>query len=97
MPTYLYRCATHGVFELVEKISEAGGPRPCPSCGVMSRRVYTPVIDVWHTDGAFKTDHVNDTLPGDKRERLNKQWSAAWGEPPPPPAPDVPKNSGEKW
>jgi putative FmdB family regulatory protein len=97
MARYDHRCPTHGVFELVMKMAEAGEVKPCPDCGAPSKRVYHPVLDVWHTDGAFKTDHINDGRPGDKRERLNKAWEqAGWGKPPPP-APEVPRSGGEKY
>jgi hypothetical protein len=71
----------------------------CPVCGAPAKRVYTAPPVAFNCDGFHQTDYGkgNDGRAGDKRELLNKQWSQAWGEPPPPPAADVPKNSSEKY
>lgn len=65
---------------------------PCPECGEPMARVYAPLVDIWHCQGAHKTDYGKN---GDKLEALNKQWSKHFGEDPPPPAKDVPINSGD--
>jgi putative FmdB family regulatory protein len=96
MARYDHKCPTHGVFEIVRKMIDAEWEVPCPACGTLSTRVVYPVPDTWNCDGSFKHDHINDGRPGDKLERLNKQWvDAGWGDPPPP-APEVPRNSSEK-
>lgn len=98
MPTYVFRCATHGEFEIVRKMAEAGEPAGCPECGLDADRVWLPTPDVWACDGSHKGDYGkgNDGQAGSKRDLLNKRWSKAWGEKPPAPAKDVPKNSRDK-
>ena len=98
MPTYVFACASHGQFEVVRKFAEAGNPAACPECGLNADRVFFPVPDLWACDGAHKTDYGkgNDGITGDKRENLNKNWSKAWGEAPPPPAKDVPQGTDKK-
>jgi len=99
MPTYVYRCPHHGEFEEIRKMIDASDKSFCPICGTIARRVYFPVPDVWHCDGAHKTDYGRgfQAETGDKRERLNRKLSKLWNEEPPEPAADVPKNSGEKY
>jgi len=99
MPTYIFRCQTHGEFEVYRGFDEPTSPVNCPICGSPARRVYQPIPDIWHCDGAHKTDYGRgvNALPGDKRDVLNRRWKEAWKEDPPPPAPDVPKNRSEKY
>lgn len=97
MPTYEFLCRDHGPFEVVRKYADAGEPADCPVCHHKAQRLYSSVPDIWHTDGAHKTDYGRGNHIGDKRTALNKLWSKQWGEKPPPPATDVPRNSGEKY
>lgn len=96
MPIYMYRCDTCGEQEHMFKMSDVQ-PFVICDCGKKARRVYTPIADIWHCDGAHKTDYTNDGGIGTKREQLNKEWSRMTGEPPPPPAADVPRNSKDKY
>lgn len=47
MPTYNYRCPTHEVFEIVQKIKDHAEAN-CPHCGVVCKQVLTsaPTLDV---------------------------------------------------
>lgn len=89
---YEFRCKEHGSYIVQAPITEGPTKRDCPSCGNEGVRIYESVTDIWHTDGAHK-DMYDER--GDKKERLNREWSRATGEKPPPPAPDIPRNSGE--
>lgn len=41
MPTYHYRCATCGGFDLLRTVAGRDDPARCPSCGATSSRVVT--------------------------------------------------------
>ena len=69
----------------------------CPRCGTLMGRIYEVVPDVWHTDGAHKTDYGSGNHTGTKADALNKAWGSHYNEPPPPPAPEVPKNGSETY
>lgn len=97
MPTYEFLCQHHGPFEVVRKVADAGEPADCPVCQQRAQRLYTSAPDIWHCDGAHKTDYGTGNHVGDKRTALNKLWSNHWKEKPPPPAADVPRNSSEKY
>lgn len=90
MMKYPFRCAEHGDFEVSAPI-EMGPPSvvECAVCGEKAKRVYLPLTDIWNTQGAHKTDYDKT---GDKLEKLNANWSKKYGEKPPAPAKDVPKN-----
>lgn len=94
MPTYVFRCKTHGLFELVRKIDERGADAQCPECGMKSTRIFSAVPDIWRTDGSHKGDYGtgNDGQAGDKATLLNKRWEEYYGEKAPPPDPNAPKN-----
>lgn len=64
----------------------------CPECGEQMIRVYEAVPDIWHCQGAHKTDY---SATGDRLEEMNKAWSKHYGEAPPPPAKDIGRNSSE--
>ena len=98
MPIYVFACAEHGEFELVRKMSEAGEPAFCPECDLDANRVFLPIPDLWACDGAHKTDYGkgNDGLTGTKADLLNRNWSKAWGEKPPPPDRNVPNGTDKK-
>lgn len=66
----------------------------CPICKKALRRIYGPLPVHFHSQGFHKTDYDKH---GDKLERLNKNWSEYYGEAPPPPAKEVPRNSSEPW
>ena len=97
MARYDFQCPKCGLIEIAAKMTEVKETMDCPKCGNPIRRIYQPVPDVWHTDGAHKTDYGSGNTVGTKRDALNKAWSKAWGEEPPPPAADVPANSSEKY
>ena len=40
MPTYGFRCASCGEFDLVRPMSAAADPAGCPDCGADAARVY---------------------------------------------------------
>lgn len=40
MPTYSYRCAACGPFELVRPMAAAGAQAPCPACAGPGRRTF---------------------------------------------------------
>lgn len=97
MATYDFRCETHGVFEVVRKMSEVTPTVPCDVCGAPAVRVYAPVPDVWNCDGSYKSDYRGVRGNHDAATALNKAWSKHWNEEPPPPADHVPKNGSEKY
>lgn len=97
MPTYEFYCRDHGIFEVVRKMADAGEPADCPVCHTRSQRLFASVPDVWHCEGSHKGDYGRGNFVGDKRTALNKAWSKFYGEKPPPPAADVPRNSSEKY
>lgn len=93
---YVHLCYVHGEFDVEAPMSE-GPPNPafCPSCHEEALRVYHDVPTYWHTGGAHGRSGVyagDYGKHGDKLEQLNKNWSERYNEPPPPPAPDVPRN-----
>jgi hypothetical protein len=89
---YEFRCHEHGSYIITAPIQTGPQQSQCPTCGDEGVRVYEPVVDVWHTDGAHKTDYNKH---GDKLEKLNRDWSRATGEKPPPPAPDIKRNASD--
>ena len=94
MPVYVYRCKEHGVFEVVQKYEDASWTHPCPTCGMQAKKSFGDVPVHYHTDGFFSTDHFKgDNRPGDKRERLNKDFERAGYGKPPPPDKSVPRNA----
>lgn len=97
MPRYDYECPSHGRFEVIRKMMEVQSDEPCLICGRRSNRVFTPIPDVWHTEGSHRGDYGTGNTVGTKADALNKNWSKAWGEAPPPPAADVPTNGSEKY
>lgn len=89
MPRYGYKCPSHGEFDRIAKRDDSSQPQPCPDCGVPSPRKYHAVTDIWKTGGAHKTDYPKRNIgTGTKADILNKKWSKATGEAPPPPAKD---------
>ncbi|MFC7656756.1 zinc ribbon domain-containing protein [Pseudonocardia benzenivorans] len=40
LPTYTFRCADCGEYDLSRPMAEAGDPAPCPTCAGDSRRVF---------------------------------------------------------
>jgi putative FmdB family regulatory protein len=97
MPAYEFYCEDHGIFEVVRKMADAGEPAECPQCHQSAQRLYYAAPDIWHCDGAHKTDYGTGNHTGDKRTALNKAWSKFYKEKPPPPAKDVPSNSSDKY
>lgn len=47
-----YKCPICGEFDIDRKLSE-GELENCPSCGEEVKRVWSPTISIWKTDGAF--------------------------------------------
>lgn len=98
MPTYEFECDQCDVrHSTTRRMSEAGEPFQCPKCGGPTRRIFFAAPVTWHTDGAHVTDYGRGNHIGTKNDELNRIWSKQFGEAPPPPASDVPKNSGEKF
>jgi putative FmdB family regulatory protein len=100
MPEYAYQCPSHGPFSIMQRMDDQHTRAPCPECHTISDRMYTSLPTHFHTSGFHgrRGHYVGDyDSRGDKLEQLNAGWSKAWGEPPPPPAKTVPKNSGEKY
>ncbi len=90
---YLFRCDEHGVFEVDAPIQTGPGKmRSCPRCSQDAVRVYYAPPVHYHAQGFHTTDYDKT---GDRLEKMNKTWSKQFGEAPPPPAKDIPKNSGE--
>ena len=89
MPRYDYKCPDHGVFEIVQKMSDVAAETPCPDCGRPAPRKYHVVPDNWtEIEGSHRHTYGQGNVTGDKATRLNRNWSKAWGEAPPPPATD---------
>lgn len=87
---YPYYCYTDGEFEISAPMQD-GPPSEvfCPVCGVQSLRIYETSPEIWHTEGSSR-DYFSENMgrgqPMDKKEWLNKNWSAMHGgEKPPPP------------
>lgn len=99
MPTYIYKCINDGVFEIVQKMSEDHTEYPCPDCGLRSKRLFGSPPVVYHTDGFYTTDRKGlvGKSGGDKQDYVRKLYEDTTGEPAPPPATDVPRNSSEKY
>lgn len=66
MPAYDYRCAAcEETFEVVRQASETAEV-PCPTCGTVAKRVFTPVGVVLKGSGFHNTDYrpkPNDDAP----------------------------------
>ena len=72
MPRYTFTCPTHGRFDLVRKFEESGDPAQCPDCGVVAKRVYYPVWDVWNTGGSHRREYGTSGYPADKPAEVKK-------------------------
>lgn len=98
MALYEYTCPIDGVMEVRKPMSEADQEERCPLCHSVMKRVYTVPPIHYRADGFHDTDYGKGRLNhvGDKNDNLNRNWSKATGEKPPPPAPDVPR-SGDKF
>lgn len=95
---YPYSCSNHEedmTFEISAPIAE-GPPSVvhCPVCNETARRIYNTAAEVWHTQGAHKTDYDKH---GDRLEQANKAYMKEYREKPPPPAKDVPRNLKEPY
>jgi hypothetical protein len=98
---YLFRCYVDGDFTIDAPMAE-GPPTTvyCPLCHEESLRVFEDVPTYWHTGGAHGREgqYAGDYgKHGDKLEQLNANWSKRYGEKPPAPAKDVPKNLKEPY
>lgn len=94
MPEYDYRCETDGVFTLQQKMTDDHARAPCPTCGEDAPRIYNVNPTHFHASGFHgrRGQYCGDyDKHGDKLEQLNKGWSEAWNEPPPPPQKNPPK------
>lgn len=97
MARYDYRCDEHGSFEVNKPMSDAGRVETCPVCGVTAARVFAVPPVHYHTDGFHATDYFKGNgRAGTKADLLRKDYEKQYGEPAPPPAPDVPRNSSDK-
>ena len=86
---YIYECDMHGNF-LVERSIHAPSTKvePCPLCQRESARRYEAVAIHYKAQGFHGTDYWKGNVgnqEADKKEWLNKNWSAYYGEEPPPP------------
>jgi len=89
---YDFSCGKH-ITEVSAPIAE--GPPDvvqCFECGEPSKRIWSALPAHYHCQGFHKTDYDKN---GDRLEQLGKQYEKTYGEKLPPPAKDVPKNSGE--
>lgn len=94
MPTYEFKCPVDGSFDMVLKFDEVTGTYPCVTCGRPADRVFTAPIVRFNCDGFHATDYGKGNKGvGTKIEQMNDAWSKEWGEKPPKPAIDVPRNS----
>jgi predicted nucleic acid-binding Zn ribbon protein len=92
---YEFTCEEHGY--IAADFSIKMGPSAnflCPVCSIPARRVYTAPPIHYNTQGFFSTDQDKH---GDKLERMNRAYQKEYGEKPPEPAKDVPKNAREKY
>lgn len=69
----------------------------CPRCGLDSERVWSVPPVLYNCDGFHATDYGKGVGTGSKVEQMNKAWGRAWGEEPPPPATDVPRNKRDRY
>jgi predicted nucleic acid-binding Zn ribbon protein len=92
---YEFMCEEHGYIAAEFPIKK--GPSPdflCPLCFAPVRRIYTAPPIFYNTQGFHNTDYDGH---GDKLERMNRAYEKEYGEKPPEPAKDVPKNAREKY
>ena len=92
---YPYKCKEHGAFEVSAPIAE-GPPRVvyCSQCDGVATRVYEAPPVEYRSQGFHSTDYNKH---GDKLELANKAYEKEYGEKPPPPAKDVPRNLKEPY
>ena len=95
---YAFKCERRHdpiTFEVSAPMAE-GPPSDvtCPTCGAAAIRVFHSTLVKYNAQGFHTTDYDKH---GDKLERFNDNWSKKYGEKPPPPAEDVPRNAGEPY
>lgn len=90
MAIYEFECDEHGRFGVQRSMKE-GPPRvqKCPVCKTVSTRVFAAPPIHYHSQGFHNTDYDKN---GDILEQANKKYKQEYGEDPPPPAKDVPRN-----
>lgn len=95
MALYEFECVEHGRVSVQRPIQE-GPPRVhyCSICGEITKRVYEVRPIMYRAQGFHNTDYDQY---GDRLEQANKAYKAEYGEDPPPPAKDVPKNLSEPY
>jgi len=97
MPTYEYRCpAGHDFEKFVQKISDAQGTLPCPTCGAESgRRVSAGGGLLFKGSGFYITDYGKDGKK-DQRSAGKSDGAASPSSPTAPPAATPPAPSPAK-
>lgn len=94
---YTYTCPKDGAFVVDRSMQNVIAYEFCPQCGLPSPRNFHADLAAvpihYHSQGFHKTDYDKR---GDKLERLNREWSKATGESPPPADSTVKRNSSEK-
>lgn len=56
---YGHKCETHGEFDDVRPMDEAGNPAPCPQCGIPCARYYGYGMPLIVIPGYFHTNHAS--------------------------------------
>lgn len=92
---YPFRCKEHGDFEVSAPIAE-GPPSVvhCQECQGVAVRIYEVPPVEYRAQGFHTTDYNKH---GNILEQANKAYEKEYGEKPPPPAKDVPKNLKEPY
>ena len=98
---YPFICERDDTYVEVERSIHDGPPAEvrCPECDGPLKRLYGSTPAIWRCEGSLGSrGSVGDyNKYGDKKEMLNRQWSRYYGEEPPKPAMDVPKNLSEPY
>ena len=74
--TYVFRCPTHGKFEVKQRIHQTH-EAICPICSEPTRRVYTPLIHywpdvLWNRDGSRQSPDELPPVPS------GTKWTHGW-------------------
>lgn len=50
---YQFNCKTHGDVIISVSMKDVKEKMPCPECGEECQRIYSPILDIWRTNGAY--------------------------------------------
>jgi len=70
MPIYEYKCASCGVFEEKQKITDPA-LQQCPYCGAPVKRLISPVCVIYKSPGFYVTDNRSNNYT--ERNNENKK------------------------